>query len=149
MKTITTLALFMIYSTCFADYIDNGDKQYYGKVISMNSSGITLIEDCTGASRTFSWTDATIVYFSADCHHPNWELSRSPVTTDLNCQNRKVFIFRSKQNADQYADSFSIKDGKLYVRYTNGGSKEVSAQRLETTIEYVVYRSTCISEIPR
>lgn len=134
----------------FADYIDNGDKQFYGKIVYINTDKIILKESCTGKNMLFYWDDNLTIKFTDQCDHPGWDLSTSPVTADLPCSKRKVFEFYIKSNNSHvYADEFSFNNGALHIVYSKGnGTENTTIVNLYKVIDWVSYRTVCESDIP-
>jgi len=152
MKKILLLSIIILSSVkSFADFIDDGNTQFYGKIIFINTQKIILNVDCTDKTQEFTWSDNLTVNFSDSCIHPAWDLSTSPVTAQRNCPQKKVFEFLIISNGSScYADEFSIKDDKLHIVYSNGkGTKDLSVTDLYKTINWVRYSTVCESDIPK
>jgi hypothetical protein len=151
MKKLLILILLIIQSlSIFADVIDDGDKQYYGKVRSITGSKIVLRESCTGADIEFQWRAIRLLRFSSECNHPGWNISTSPVEAEIDCTRTRVFVFFIVGSQDvSYAEQFTVTDGTLRIVYAKGkGIKEFSAANLNNVIDWVSLRSICISDIP-
>ncbi|UPK72137.1 hypothetical protein [Chitinophaga filiformis] len=151
MKKIQFILL-CIFS-CFiarADYIDTGDKQFYGKIIFVSKEKIILRDDCNGNSREFRWLHIRSIKFSADCHHPGWEMSTSPVTADIQCSKAMLFqIFLPTLQRFTYATEFVMKEGKVSIIYANGkGRKDFSAENIDSILGLAMYSEVCLSDVP-
>ena len=150
MKKLIILSLLFLSNKSFADYVDDGDEQYYGTIINITKSKILLKENCTGVIKEFKWNQQLIVFFNSQCLHPDLKSSRLPIVTGLNCPKEKFFTFSIKNsNQMSFAESFQIQHGKLYITYAKGkGSKVYSCNNLFQYIEWVNYITICDNDIP-
>lgn len=149
-KSLILILLLCTPIFLLADIVDNGNAQYYGKVISISSSGIILKEDCTGNTRTFDWTDNVIVRFNSQCNHPGYTMSRSPAEAEMDCAKAKVFkFFLKKNNTVCYATEFNFDGTNLHIVYAKDkGKADFTVTTFNNTLEFLVFQTVCASEVP-
>ncbi len=150
MKNLFLIVFIFLSLKTFADYVDNGDKQFYGRIIFISNEKIILKESCTGNNKEFKWSEYITIKFTEQCNHPGWDVSTSPITADEQCAKRKVFEFWLKIKNDKcYADEFSISNGVLHIVYSRGrGTKDIPVTNLYKVIDWVGYRTYCDKDIP-
>lgn len=150
MKYLLFNLFLLIHLTTFADMVDTGSKQYYGAITYIDKQKILLKEGCGETVKTFFWSEGLSITFNTTCDHPGWDMSRSPVTADQNCQKRKVFEFLIKGSQEvSYADDFDVVNHFLTIKYVNNqGAQKISQQEIENYIDWVKYIDMCVSDIP-
>lgn len=151
MKILTFVCVYFFFSSpdIFADYVDFGQVQLYGRITYIDQNGVILKENCNGNTRKFNWKNNIIVRLNPDCTK-TFSMPRIPLIEDRPCAKRKVFKFLIKaKHAISYADVFKYSNGFIHIVYShNMGTLDIKVNNLDQLISFVSYTNMCESELP-
>ncbi|GAB3892456.1 hypothetical protein GCM10028803_05300 [Larkinella knui] len=153
MKTILLIILCLLtwlissYITPTFDVIDNDNTQLYGKIISITEGRIQFRQNCDGRLKTYPFSDGISIKFNTQCKEPGYTMSSSPVIIFNPCTRRKIYTISFKKFSYYYANDIQLDSEKLVVNFANGQTRTYLRNSLNESINWIVLRNECESEI--